>query len=304
MNSGCRHIISTITFLLAFFIAHAQISVRTSVDRDKILIGEPIELIVEAYTPLGASVNWFGEDSIPHFEVVSRSRLDTIESIDGKKVIQRLIITSFDSGRWQIPAFQVNVEGQSYFSDTTLSVGVGYVPFDAGADYRDIKQIIETDNPSLKYLPWIIAAVALICFAGFIFLIRKRKPPAGKPKPVVHTIVSPYDEAMQAIEELKQKGVTEGQEKIFYTEVNDILRKYMARKFAISTVEKTNDELIGKIADLNLPKDNLFKLAQSLRMGDFVKFARYRPEQEDNKVNLDTLRVSIEILDNNYVGVV
>jgi hypothetical protein len=304
MNAGCRHIISTIVFLIVFCVGQAQISVRSSVDRDNILIGEPLELTVEVYTPLGASVNWFDDDSIPHFEVISRSPLDTVESIDGKKIVQKLSITSFDSGRWQIPAFQVNVAGQSYFSDTNVSVSVNYAAFDPKEDYHDIKQIIETSNPSLKYVPWIVAATAVLCFAGFIFLMRRRKQPVKKQKAPPPVTISPYDEAMRAIAELRERSVREGEEKQFYTDVNGVLRNYLSRKFGISTIEKTNDELIYKISDLNLNKDNLLKLAQSLRMGDFVKFAKYRPDESDNKNNLEVLRVSIEVLDNNYVGVV
>jgi hypothetical protein len=249
-------------------------------------------------------VDWFDEDSIPHFEVVSRSPLDTVEGIDGKKIVQQLVITSFDSGRWQIPPFQVNVAGQPYFSDTSVNITVSYVAYNPADDYRDIKQIIEVASPSLKYVPWILAIASLIFFAAFLWLLHIRKIPARKQKIAPPVITSAYEDAMQALEELSRRRPAAGEEKAYYTELNDVLRIYLNRKFNISTIEKTNEQLIHRIRDLNLPKDNLFKLAQSLKMGDFVKFARYRPEEADNKLNVDVVRVCIEILDNNYVSVV
>jgi len=304
MKAGSKHIIPVLFFCIVASSVQGQVTIRASVDRDRILIGEPVELTVEAFTPLGSPVGWFDEDSIPHFEVVSRSPLDTVESIDGKKIVQQLVITSFDSGRWQIPPFQVNVAGQPYYSDTSVNISVNYVAYNPADDYRDIKQIIEVASPSLKYVPWILAIASLVFFAAFLWLLHTRKHPARKQRTPPPVITSPYEDAMQALEELSQRQPSEGEEKVYYTDLNDVLRIYLNRKFNISTIEKTNEQLILKIKDLNLPKDNLFKLAQSLKMGDFVKFARYRPEVTDNKINLEVVRVSIEILDNNYISVV
>jgi hypothetical protein len=39
-------------------------------------------------------------------------------------------------------------------------------------------------------------------------------------------------------------------------------------------------------------------------MSDVVKFAKYRPSEEDNKNNLKIVTSSIEILDKNFPGAV
>jgi hypothetical protein len=86
--------------------------------------------------------------------------------------------------------------------------------------------------------------------------------------------------------------------------MNDILRKYVSRKFSVSTFERTNEELILELSAKGIPKDAFIKLAQSLRMSDVVKFAKYRPSEEDNKNNLKIVTSSIEILDKNFPGAV
>jgi hypothetical protein len=302
MKHGFKHIAVFFFFLLTCSFINGQVSIRATADKDKILIGEPVTISVDAYVPPGARVSWFPPDSIPHFEVMNRTPVDTASHIDGKKVYQVLTITSFDSGRWQLPAFQVLVEGRPYYSDS-LTIDVAFASFDPKEDYRDIKEIIEVASPSLSIMPWILGAVSVISLLIIFLLLRKRKY-ASPPVKEVSAGLSAYDEAMQALAQLRKNGIAEGGEKGYYSAMNDILRRYLARQFTISTFERTNEELIIQLSGLNIPKESFIILAQSLRMSDFVKFAKYRPSEEDNKSNLDTVRSFIEILENNIPSAV
>lgn len=277
----------------------AQVTIKATTDRDKILIGEPITLSVEAYIPLGSDVAWFKSDSIEHFDVTKRSSIDTANNIDGKKISQTLTITSFDSGQWIIPPFEVSIGGKPYYSDS-LTVDVGFISFDPKEDYHDIKDIIVVVNPVLKYIPWIILATAILSLTLILLLWKKTKrPPAA---PVRNNIAkyTAYEDAMRSLAELKNRG-SHGNEKAYYSEMNDILRTYVSSKFGISTFERTNEELILQLAAMNLPQNPFTSLMQSLRMSDFVKFAKYRPSEEDNNNNLEIVRSSIDLL-NNYSG--
>ncbi len=95
-----------------------------------------------------------------------------------------------------------------------------------------------------------------------------------------------------------------GEEKIFYTRMNDILRNYVSKKYGISTFERTNEEMIMQLSKIGIKKDPFNSLTQSLRMIDFVKFAKYRPTEEENKDNFETVKSSIEILDKNFISAV
>lgn len=297
-----RKYIAVLIILLASIPAGAQISIRVSADKDKILIGEPIQLSVDAYMPLGSSVQWFRSDTIPHFEINNRSVIDTSQDIDGKKMSQTLTITSFDSGRWQIPPFEVIIDGQPNYSDS-IEIDVAFISFDPKEDYRDIKDIIRVKNNSVAYVPWIIAAAALICLAVLYFILRKKKKPAPVHVPK-DPVVSAYEEAMKALTKIGKEGAEQMGEKKYYTAINDTLRKYVSRKFKIPTFERTNEELIMQLSRMNIPKEAFAKLSRSLRMADYVKFAKYRPSEEDNKNNLEIVRSSIEILDNSMASAV
>lgn len=285
-----------VVILLVVFVNHtqAQVNVRATINRDKILIGEPISLTVEAYMPLGTDFNWFSSDSIPSFTINESAKVDTAENMDGKKISQTLVITSFDSGTVYIPPFQVTVNNQPFYTDS-IPVQVSYTPFDRNADYRDIKDIIEVSNKSVRYIPWIVAAIAIVSLTVLLVLFNRKKKSSEQVSVPVIPALSPYEEAMRALKELHDRGSLKGV-KEYYSELNDVLRRYLSREFSIATFEKTNEELILQISRLNLSRESYTGLAQSLRMSDFVKFAKFTPEEKDNERNLETVRSSIDIL--------
>jgi hypothetical protein len=301
MKQHAKHITAFLIALLSCILATAQVNVRATVDRDSILIGEPVTLTIEAYMPLGAKTSWFTADSFAHFDITGRSAVDTVQNIDGKRISQVLNITSFDSGRWQMPPFEIVVDDQSFFTDS-VTVSVGFVPFNRDEDYRDIKDIVELSNPDAGRVPWIVAIVALISLAVLLFfLLRKKKVSPEVQKPEA-PLLSPYEEAMRALKALAKAG--QGDAKVYYSELNDILRNYVMRQFRISSFQRTSEELILQLRKVDMPKDDFIGLAQTLRMTDFVKFAKYRPSADDDKSNYDVIKNSIEAMDKRVLSAV
>jgi hypothetical protein len=248
-------------------------------------------------------VNWINTDTIPHFEITFRSAVDTAENIDGKKITQVLNITSFDSGRWQMPPFELLVDGQPFYTDS-ITISVNFTPFNPEEDYRDIKDIIEVVNPMAKYYPWMVAAMAAVSLAMIIVLmLRRKKPAATVSKPSV-PLLTPYEEAMTALRTLGKNPPAKEEIKYYYSQLNDILRNYVSRQLRVPAFERTNEELILQLSALNIPRDSFTQLAQSLRMSDFVKFAKYLPGETDNRSNLEIVRSTIETLDKKIPGAV
>ena len=296
MKKGYTYFAAVICMLI-WTSSHAQVYVKASVDKNVILIGEPVNLTLEAYIPLGERITWFPLDTIPHFEFLEKRKADTIESIEGKKITQLLTITSFDSGQWEIPQLELKVSRQSYYTDTLL-ISVAFAPMDPAEDYRDIKDIIQVINPDTKYIPWVIAALVFIALGVLAYILsKKRKAVVVEKKPV--PALSPYDEAMNALAALRKKGLPQnGQVKWYYTELNDILRIFVLRKLSIATMERTNEELIIQLRSLNLSNEKFSQLAQALRMSDFVKFAKYQPGNDDNQRNFEIIHSAIQTLNN------
>ncbi|HUR09918.1 MAG TPA: BatD family protein [Flavitalea sp.] len=297
MISGKRYTCCILIFLFFHQMTTGQVALRASVDRNRILIGEPIRITIDAYFPLGVPVNWKTPDTIPHFEYLEMGRSDTVESIDGKKITQEFSITSFDSGKWELPSFRLMVNNKAYYSDT-LMIDVGFTPFDRNADYRDIKEIEEINQASMEYLPWVIGIVTLLSIVVLVFLMRKKKSVSVIPIKEV-PLLSPYDEAMRALEELKRRGwPVNGEVKNYYTRLNAILREFLFRKMNIRTAEKTNEELLREMQGMNFSRESFTQIADALRMSDFVKFAKYQPGVEQNQANYQIIESAIRIVNN------
>jgi hypothetical protein len=208
-----------------------------------------------------------------------------------------LKITSFDSGQWELPPFVLVVNNQSYYSDS-LMINVAFTAFDSSADYRDIKDIFEVAAPNVGMIAWIVGIATLFSIGLVAYLLwnRKKQPVAEQ---IREPSVGPYEEAMQALEALRLKGWSEnGDAKAYYTQLNEILRRFIFRKLNISTLEKTNEELLNELRSLNIPSESYSGIVAALRMTDFVKFAKYQPQTEDNKNNFTIIQSAIRIVNN------
>ena len=284
------NIIAISFFCLVAFPSIAQVKVKASVDRTTILVGEPIKFTLQATAPKGATLSWFKTDSIPHFEIIEKGRLDSIEDANGKTYQQQMTITSYDSGYWAIPAFVMR-DGKKRVRTDTFAINVTYSPSDPARDYHDIKEIIEVDEPT-NYLMWIIGGLGLLLLAtAAYFYFRKKKPEAVKKEPL--SKLSPFDEAMESLQQVSKLMADDEKVKQYFTGLNDTLRIYLKRKLGIATLEKTNEELILQLRKTRLSDKEFTTIAQSLRMSDFVKFAKYVPQQIDRREALDVVKQTI-----------
>jgi len=268
--------------------------VKATVDKQQILIGQPIQLMLEATVPGNAPLTWPPLDSIPHFEWVEKGKTDSVVRPDGHYYRQYLTITSFDSGAYSIPPLPF-VSGATKFFTDSVRIEVGYTKFDPSKDYHDIKDIIDMPNPYAKWIPWFVGGVTLLALALVIWLVRKKKLLQRLMPGVIAPRLSPYEEALRQLEELEQQGFAEnGSVKIFYTRLNDILRVFIHRRLGISSLAETSEELIGEIRGLPLTPAQFDELAETLRMSDFVKFAKYQPGLSDNERSYRVIRASVE----------
>jgi hypothetical protein len=300
MSRRTPHIITVIVFLFSYSFCFSQtgVSVKASINRDKIMIGEPVELKLEARLPAGTDAKWFPVDSIAHFEFIDKGKIDTAATADTRIYRQTLLITSFDSGRWALPSFPLAIGNKEYLTDS-LPVSVAYSNFDPKQDYHDIKDIIEVANTVTPYINRILLALALLSLGAIIYFLRKKvtKPQAPVTRKPLSKL-SPLQAALQALQDLQQHGNTEyTRTKVFHTKLNDILREYLYRKTNIATMEKTSGELMLQLQQLNLPAGDFTTLAQVLRMNDAVKFAKYQPAAQENEQALETIKKSVQQID-------
>ena len=284
-------------FFVQFVIAQSGATIKASVDKNKILIGEPIQLTIEAYLSPESAKKFITIDSIEHFELLDKPVVDSTDKASGINIIGIYKITSFDSGHWVIPSFVLS----KGLKTDTIPIDVIFSDFDPQQDYHDIKDILEANPAEKKAEWWWYAAGGALLLALLLFYLLKKKKPA--PVSVPKVIINPYEEAMKQLEQLqKQKPET----KLYYSKLTDIFRLYIFQKKGILSLQKTTDDLVIQLKELNMGKEQFDKLSQSLRLSDFVKFAKYVPSSDDDQNGFDIIRnaiITIEKMESNSSAV-
>lgn len=275
--------------LLAVISAGAQqkTTVKATVDKNKILIGEQILLTLEADIPENEPIHFFSIDTLLHFEINERQKIDTNYTSDGTFLKQVLRITSFDSGRWVIPIFTLDEN----IATDSISIDVVFSDFDPGKDYHDIKDIIEVvpEKKIAKDNSWLWYAIGggiLLIQLLILILSLGKKPPVQAPV----AMADPFREAMDQLEKLQQEKTDQKQ---YYSKLIDIFRVYVNKKKGIRSLQKTTDDIVVQLKGIPIAKDKFEKLSQALRLSDFVKFAKYVPGKEDDKDTFTTIKTSI-----------
>jgi hypothetical protein len=213
-------------------------------------------------------------------EVVDSSKIDTINYM----LIKKYMITGFDSGSFYIPQQQVFIRNQAYLTDSIL-INVATIPIDTTKVKKYPIKSIKTEpyvfDDFKLYIYLLIAALLVIGFWVYWFVIRKKKEVEEKPTFVA---LAPYDEAMYKLNQLDEKLLWQNNKvKEYYSELTDIIRAYIERELKVPALEKTSDEIIETLNDfhdantINTTKANIKKLRDLFQEADLVKFAKSKP---------------------------
>ena len=283
----------TILFLFSMILAQTIIaqgdaSIKASVNKNKILLGEPLVLTIESYFPSGSKIQFEQIDTIAHFEFLDKPVIDSSSENGGIKVIGKYTITSFDSGHWVIPSFTL---AKGVKTDT-IPIDVVFSDFNPEQDYHDIKDIIEVKTKKEVVPWWVYAIAAVLLLLTVVFFARRKKKPVVIAKEKI--VVNPYEEAMQQLTDLQKENPDT---KTYYVELTNIFRLYIFRKKGILSLQKTTDDLILQVKDVVNDKGKFDKLSQALRLSDFVKFAKYIPEEGDKQTSYSDILNSIKLIE-------
>lgn len=269
-------------------IAHclpAQV-VNLSYDKQRILLGEQIGVTVKAFVDKGATLPSFPIDTLPHLEVLEASKIDTTTVGETLQLSQTLIVTSWDSGRWNIPTVIANGKPTKL-----VALDVTYTsPWNPAQPYHDIKGIVPVENPGRSTWWWYLVGLAVLIALFLLFF------PKGKgEKKEVELDKKAYRKAMEELAKLEKQ--TNADAKTFYTELINIFRTYLKGAKGIQSFSKTTDDLSIQLQSQKIPSAEYNALVQTLRLSDLVKFAAYRPDSSMNKEFLSIIKQSITTIE-------
>jgi hypothetical protein len=260
--------------------------VSATVDKQKILIGEQLQLYLKAVVYKPGPVTWFAIDSFPHFEILRKSKIDSQQTSEGLFLQQAITVTSWDSGRWAIPSFSLGNKKTS-----PVLVSVSFSPMDPNQPYHDIKDILDVQKPFASNWYWYLVGIAVLIALFLLFF-----PPKEEKKGAVAAVPAedPYKAALNRLERLK----TADEPKYLFTELVDTFRNYLEKRKNIQSFSKTTDDLSVQMKQLNLPGDQYHQLVQTLRMSDMVKFAKYLPQAKEGEEAIEVIKNNIITIEN------
>jgi hypothetical protein len=295
-----KKVFQLVFFLLLLHVsanALTQTAVSARLDTNSILVGDQVNLYLEASWPEHMVMEWpVVHDTITRDIEILRSVLSDSVFDRQEKMIHAArfyTITVFDSGYYAIPPFRFRYRSTD---DTTarvietrpLLLSVFTVPVDVSAEIRDIKGPVNAPFTFREALPWLVGIVLL---AGLAYLVFKYIQKRRRAEPLFVPFEKPakphWKVALDALEELRQKKLWQnGMLKDYFTELTEIVRTYLLGQFNIHALESTTHEILHEVEQSAINGEPLEKLRKTLLLADLVKFAKENPSPLDNDMSL------------------
>jgi len=263
-----------------------EVNASVKLDTNSILVGDQVGLKLNLKLPENYVFVWpVFADSIAHkVEILNKSKIDTTKVQGFLQLQQTLTLTVFDSGYYVIPPIKF-LYGTSKDAINRLVetdpylLNVFTVPVDTTQAIKPIKGQLKAPYTFAELLPWILLLLVIIgagIFGYYYWKKRKQLVPMFVAKP---KLIKPLHQiALDALDELKkQKLWQQGRVKEYHTNLTDIVREYIEKRFNILAIEMTTFEIINSFRGVKLEKGIKEDLLNILELADLVKFAKANP---------------------------
>lgn len=289
-----RRIISFFLAFVSFLPLCAQdVSVEAKLDSIAISIGQQAHMSVIVTSRADARIIFpafkHSQQIVPGVEVLSVSDGDTTRT-DGRIMVSKVYtLTSFDENLYPLGKINVKVNGKDYKSNSlalkVLTVDVDTLHTDKFFPPKDVQ-----DNP-FEWAEWSgifwMSFLVLLCCVVICYLFIRLK----QNKPIITHIrivkrVPPHQRAMKEIDKLRNEHLaTSDDQKTYYTQLTDTLRRYIKERFGFNAMEMTSAEILYNLQESG-DKAMIDELRSLFRTADLVKFAKYSTLLNENDMNL------------------
>ena len=270
--------------------------VSAAIDSTTLFIGDQTDLHLRATCEPGEQVTMpvLDDQLISGIEIVDRTIIDTATLNDGRiQYNQYLTLTSFEDSLFYIAPLPF-VSGDDTVWSESLMLNV-VQPFEidsADIAITDIKGIYRAPIWWWGFLRWILLALAIAGIGiGGYYLITYLQTRMKKDENTLlpKEPLRPAEEvALEKLDAIREEKIWQtGQVKEYHTQLTDVIREYIARRFEVSSIEHTSDETLREIRPLLNDKRELYEqLRKMLSLADLVKFAKWTTTPDENELSL------------------
>ena len=265
-----------ICILILLLINSKAWSQKISVDTNIIFVGQQVEIKIS--NNIKNSEFWpsFNDTLVNGLEIV-QSDFDTLS----EEIIQKIIITSWDSGSYYIPPVKFSATSKS----NALIINVLLPNIDANSELKDIKGPLDDNIGWSDIWPWLLLTLIILLS---IFTYKKYFNKKKKTVVVKKNIQTPaHVLALNALKKLENKKLIDKKDiKEYYSSISEIIRRYIENRFNFPALELTTYEILDIITTI-IKKEESISLKNILEISDLVKFAKKIPDQIENVKNLN-----------------
>ena len=275
-----------------------DIKVTAAFDSSRIYIGDQIKFTVTVEKPATypLSIPVLRDTLMKNIEILNGPVTDTSILNNGRiRIIEKYLVTSFDSGFYQVPPVYAEARNESgikrFFSDYAFLevMRVKIAPPDKTSKICDIIKPYRAPLTIGEILPWVL----LFLFASAVIWVliryfRKLKTRQTGEIPVSNPIPA-HVIAFRELEKLKDEKLWQkGEIKKYHTRLTEILRQYLENRFKVFSLELTTADTLAELTKTGFRDDESYsKLRTVLTGADLVKFAKHKPEPSENETNFD-----------------
>ena len=270
--------------------------VSAAIDSTTLFIGDQTDLHLRAVADAGVEVQMpvLRDQLVGGIEIVDKTIVDSITLSDGRvQYDQYLTLTSFEDSLFYIEPLPFVSGGDTFWSESLMLNVVQ--PFELDSTdmaITDIKSIYRAPIWWWGVLRWVLLALSLVGVGvGGYYLItylqsrmgtREADAPAAEP-------LRPAEEvALEKLDAIREQKIWQsGRVKEYHTQLTDVVREYIARRFEVSSTEQTSDETLRAMRPLLSDKKELYEqLRKMLTLADLVKFAKWTTTPDENELSL------------------
>lgn len=267
-----------------------SIVINTTLDSTQLTLGDQTKLVIEATCDKDEYVTYprFGKELTDGVEIVRQGSVDSTIDKQGKHYRQELVLTSFEDSLFFIDPIPFASGNDTTYSDGLSLNFVQPFVLDSTNAIFDIRDIEKAPIWWWGYIRWILGIWLLACIIALIwwilgkigkyegkYIAPKRKEPERPAEEV----------ALEQLDRIREEKIwTQGHTKQYHTELTDVLRTYIAKRFGVASTEKTSDETLQALKPiLNEQRELHASLSKVLRLADLVKFAKWQATPDENE---------------------
>ena len=270
--------------------------VSAAIDSTTLFIGDQTDLHLRATCEVGEEVQLpaLDKELIPGIEILDKTVVDTATLSDGRvQYNQYLTLTSFEDSLFYIaPLPFVNGDDTVWSEPLMLNVVQPFEMDSADMAITDIKGIYKAPIWWWGILRWVLLAfvIAGVGVGGYYLItyLQSRMRKGEEETAAVEPLRPAEEVALEKLDAIREQKIWQtGQVKEYHTQLTDVVREYIDRRFEVSSVEQTSDETLRAMRPLLSSQKDLYEqLRKMLTLADLVKFAKWTTTPDENEQSL------------------